>query len=163
MSTQSSVPWLSIVPIAESRSSYNGLLVFLFIALSAGLTAVVVRMLGRGRLRRAPAWDCGYPDGSPLLQYSAESFSQPIRRVFATTLFGASEDVTMPRPGDASPARLEVRMHDIVWETLYAPIAGIVDVIAGRLNVLQFLTIRRYLGLVFWALVSLLVVLAIWR
>jgi hydrogenase-4 component B len=30
------------------------------------------------------------------------------------------------------------------------------------LNVLQFLTIRRYLGLVFFALVTLLLVLATW-
>ena len=32
--TQSTTPWLSIVPIAQGRSSYNGLLVFLFIAAS---------------------------------------------------------------------------------------------------------------------------------
>jgi hypothetical protein len=37
-----------------------------------------------------------------------------------------------------------------------------VDNVAGRLNHLQFLTIRRYLSLVFLALVVLLVVLAIW-
>ena len=32
MPAQAAIAWLSIVPIAESRSSYNGLLVFLFIA-----------------------------------------------------------------------------------------------------------------------------------
>jgi hypothetical protein len=35
-------------------------------------------------------------------------------------------------------------------------------VAADRLNYLQFLTIRRYLSLVFFALVSLLTVLALW-
>src|SRR6266568_3258780 len=34
MPVQSNVDWLSIVPIAESRSSYNGLLVFVFMVLS---------------------------------------------------------------------------------------------------------------------------------
>jgi hypothetical protein len=34
---------------------------------------------------------------------------------------------------------------------------------SARLNYLQFLTIRRYLGLVFFALVFLLVVLALWQ
>jgi len=33
---QASMPWLSIVPIAESRSSYNGLVIFLFLT-SSGL------------------------------------------------------------------------------------------------------------------------------
>src|SRR5438067_538145 len=37
MPVQLSVEWLSIVPIAEARSSYNGLLVFLFIGISASL------------------------------------------------------------------------------------------------------------------------------
>ena len=31
---QASMPWLSIVPIAESRSSYNGLIIFLFLTAS---------------------------------------------------------------------------------------------------------------------------------
>src|SRR3954469_21509508 len=46
MPEQATVPWLSIVPVASSRSSYNGLLVFVFIALSASLAAFVVHRLG---------------------------------------------------------------------------------------------------------------------
>ena len=40
---------------------------------------------------------------------------------------------------------------------------GFVGFATERLNVLQFLTIRRYLTLVFAALVLLLLVLAIWQ
>ena len=46
---------------------------------------------------------------------------------------------------------------------IYAPVAEAVRLAADRLNVLQFLTIRRYLSLVFVALVVLLLVIAIWR
>jgi hypothetical protein len=53
-------------------------------------------------------------------------------------------------------------MHDIVWDVIYAPIARAVGFAADRLNYMQFLTIRRYLSLVFLALVLLLLVLAIW-
>jgi hypothetical protein len=60
------------------------------------------------------------------------------------------------------PARLEVTLTDPIWDTLYAPIAGAVDFAAGRLNVIQSLTIRHYLSFVFVALVGLLLVLAIW-
>jgi hydrogenase-4 component B len=38
-----------------------------------------------------------------------------------------------------------------------------VGLAADRLNRLQFLTIRRYLSLVFLALIFLLLVLAVWR
>ncbi|GAB4118476.1 MAG: hydrogenase 4 subunit B [Rhodothalassiaceae bacterium] len=162
MPVQSGMPWLSIVPIAETRSSYNGLLVFLFIAVSASLAAYVIHHFASRKLRRAPPWDCGFPDQSPNTQYTAGSFAQPIRRVFGTLVFRASEQVTMPPPGDLEPARLTVVIRDLVWEGLYRPIAGTVGSIADRLNVLQFLTIRRYLGLVFALLVLLLLVLAIW-
>jgi formate hydrogenlyase subunit 3/multisubunit Na+/H+ antiporter MnhD subunit len=163
MPAQAHVAWLSIVPIAESRSSYNGLLVFLFIAASAVLSVLAIHAFASRKTRRAPAWDCGFADPSPALQYSAVSFAQPIRRVFATTLFLARERVMMPAPGSAVPARLQVRVRDLIWDTLYMPLAGAVTVASDRLNVLQFLTIRRYLSLVFLALVVLLAVLAIWR
>jgi len=159
---QAAVPWLSVVPVAESRSSYNGLLVFAFIALSTALAAAVVHRLGSRALRRAPAWDCGFPDPSPATQYTATSFAQPIRRVFATHLFAARERVVLPPPGDAAPARLTVQLRDLAWEGLYVPLAAAVSFAADRANALQFLTIRRYLSFVFLALVALLLVLAIW-
>jgi hydrogenase-4 component B len=162
MPVQSGIAWLSIVPIAESRSSYNGLLVFLFIALSGTLAAFAIHRLASAKLRRGPAWDCGYPDASPATQYTAGSFAQPIRRVYGTLVFGAREHVEMPPPGDMRPARLKVELHDRIWDAIYAPLAGAVAFAADKLNVMQFLTIRQYLTLVFTALVSLLLVLAIW-
>ena len=162
MPPQSAVPWLSIVPIAESRSSYNGLLVFVFVLISASLAALAIHRLASRALRRGPAWDCGFPDPSPATQYSGASFAQPIRRVFGSLLFGARERVDMPVPGDLRPARLAVELRDLVWDGLYAPLAGAIGFLAERLNYLQFLTIRRYLSLVFLALVGLLLVLALW-
>jgi formate hydrogenlyase subunit 3/multisubunit Na+/H+ antiporter MnhD subunit len=162
MPSQAGDPQFSIVPIAESRSSYNGLLVFLFMLLSGSFAAAAIHRLASDKLRRAPAWDCGYPDASPATQYTASSFAEPIRRVFGTSIFFARERVVMPPPGDARPARLEVSLKDPVWDLLYAPIAGAVAFVADRLNRLQYLTIRKYLTFVFVALVGLLLVLAVW-
>jgi len=87
---------------------------------------------------------------------------QTIRRVFGNA-FAAREQVVMPPPGDLGPARLTVTLRDLVWDALYAPIAGAVGFAADHLNHLQFLTIRRYLSLVFLALVSLLLALTLWQ
>jgi formate hydrogenlyase subunit 3/multisubunit Na+/H+ antiporter MnhD subunit len=163
MPSQASVPWLSIIPIAASRSSYNGLLVFLFIAVSASLAAYAIHRLASRAVRRAPAWDCGYPDPNPITQYTASSFAQPIRRVFGTVVFSARERIEMPPPGAMAAARFQITLRDPVWDTLYAPIAGAVAFAAERLNIVQFLTIRRYLSFVMLALIVLLLVLAIWK
>jgi formate hydrogenlyase subunit 3/multisubunit Na+/H+ antiporter MnhD subunit len=155
-------PWLSIVPIAASRSSYDGLLVFVFIVVSAAGAAFAIHRLASRATRRAPAWDCGFPDPSPATQYTAGSFAQPIRRVYGA-VFAAAEHVEMPPPGEVRAARIEVSLRDLVWDRLYAPVAAAVTAAADWLNRFQFLTIRRYLSLVFAALVGLLVVLAVWQ
>jgi hydrogenase-4 component B len=162
MPEQIGVAWLSIVPVAESRSSYNGLLVFLFVAFSASLAVFVIHRFASRELRRAPAWDCGFPEPSPRTQYTAGGFAQPIRRVFGTLVFQACERIEMPPPGDLRPARLHVQLRDLIWDVLYMPLARIVNATATWLDRFQFLTIRRYLGLVFITLVSLLLMLAIW-
>jgi hydrogenase-4 component B len=162
MPPQIGTQWLSIVPIAASRSSYDGLLVFLFMVISGTLAAAAIHRLASDRLRRAPAWDCGYPGTSPATQYTAGSFAQPIRRVFGTVVFRAREHVDMPPPGSTQPARITVDLHDLIWDALYAPIAVAISLAADRLNHLQFLTIRQFLSLVFAALIVLLLVLAIW-
>jgi hydrogenase-4 component B len=162
MPMQIGAQWLSIVPIAASRSSYDGLLVFLFMTISGTLAAFAIHRLASDRLRRAPAWDCGYPDRSPLTQYTASSFAQPIRRVFGTVVFRAREIVEVPPPGNVQPARLTVEIHDLIWDGIYAPLAAGIGIAADRLNHLQFLTIRQFLSLVFGALVILLLVLALW-
>ena len=162
MPYQAGLQWLTIVPIAESRSSYNGLLVFIFVTMSGSIAAFAIHRLASDKLRRSPAWDCGYPDPSPATQYSASSFAQPIRRVYGTSVFHAREIGEMPPPGSTAPARLTVELRDLIWDLAYAPIADFIGGAADRLNILQFLTIRRYLTLVFTALVLLLLVLAIW-
>jgi hypothetical protein len=68
----------------------------------------------------------------------------------------------MPPPGDLRAAHLRVTLRDLAWEWIYAPVTVAVGFTADGLNHLQFLTIRRYLSLVFLALVSLLLALAIW-
>jgi formate hydrogenlyase subunit 3/multisubunit Na+/H+ antiporter MnhD subunit len=162
MPMQADVPWLSIVPIAESRNSYNGMLVMIFVTVSASLTVYFIHRFASHALRRAPPWGCGFSDPPPAAQYSSGSFAQPIRRVFGTLIFRARDHVDMPPPGDPRPARLRIELHDPVWEGMYVPLVGAVGYAADRFNRVQFQTIRRYLSLVFATLVTLLLVLAIW-
>ena len=163
MPVQLSDQWLTISPIAASRSSYNGLLVFAFIAMSAILVVLAIHRLATRAKRSGPAWDCGFPDPSPATQYTGTSFAQPIRRVYGTTVFRTREVVHMPPPGETSAATIERHSHDLIWEWFYAPVAWLIARAADKLNVLQFLTIRRYLGFVFGALIVLLLALALWQ
>ena len=156
---ESSLLWL--VPLGAERSSYSGLTILVAIALLAGVLVFVIHRFASNRARRSAPWDCGFPDPRTETQYTAGSFAQPIRRIFGSTAFAARERVVMPEPGDASAAEFEVTLRDPAWEGIYGPIAGLITGIADRMNVLQFQTIRRYLSLMFAALVLLLLIVAV--
>lgn len=154
------IGWFFISPLGTGGAAYAGFFVFLAVlGLALGLRA----LLGRAwpeRRRRAAAWDGGYPDPSPATQYTASGFSQPLRRVFAASVFRARETVDMPPPGDTRPARLEVRLVDPAWTWGAEPVRRAVEAVTLWLDALQFLSIRRYLTLMFGALVALLLIVA---
>ncbi len=155
--------WLWLTPLEPSQSSYSGLVVLLAAVVVTVAGAAGVHRLANNRVRRAPPWDCGFPDPRPGTQYTGSSFAQPLRRVFGTLVFRAVERVDMPEPGETRPARFDIRLVDPVWTVLYAPLLACVSWVADRANPLQFLTIRRYLSLMFAALVILLSAVALSR
>ena len=78
--------------------------------------------------------------------------------IIGSVVFSARDAVDMPAPGETRPARFATVLRDPSWHWIYAPITRAFVFVTERLNVLQFLTIRRYLVLMFVALVVLLIV-----
>jgi hypothetical protein len=152
----------SLVAFDAARSTYDAPTIAVFLLMSGlAITAAIHRFAGRST-RRAPAWDCCFPEASPLTQYTASSFAQPLRRVYGSSVFGAVELVDMPPPGDVRPSKFGVRLHDYVWNFLYEVPAAAILRFSAQLNKLQFLTIRSYLMLMFAALIVLLLIAAVW-
>ena len=118
MPIQANEAWLSIAPIAESRSSYNGLLVMVFITLPhrwPSLSSIASPRARCGGDRPGAA-------ASPIRRRGPvfrRELRQPIRRVFGTMVFRARDHVEMPPPGDIRPARLRIELHDLIWEGMY--------------------------------------------
>ena len=100
---RAAIPWLSIVPIAESRSSYNGLLVFVFIAIS---TLAAVEIIHRFASRaRAPRSGLGLRlSGRRARPRNTPPAASPSRSAAssATSCSCAREHVDMPPPGDTA-------------------------------------------------------------
>ncbi len=165
MPVQTDIPWLSIVPIAESRSSYNGLLVFLFIALSASLAAAASPplRLARAAARRRPGI-AAFPirarrrNTAPAASRSRSAASS------ARSCSHAREHVTMPPPGDARAGHVRTSSCTIcIWDCdLRADRPAPCATPPTASTSCSSCTIRQYLSLVFVALVLLLLVLAIW-
>ena len=117
--------WMWLTPISHERASYSAPLVFVGI-----LAVVVVTYLllhtRPGAIRRVPLWDCGFEKVTNRMQYTATSFSMPLRRIFGF-LFSIKEHVRrLPETAHrAFPERLQyhLRVRDRFWIWIYQPIA----------------------------------------
>jgi formate hydrogenlyase subunit 3/multisubunit Na+/H+ antiporter MnhD subunit len=144
--------WLLLAPIATERSSYSPLIVLAVIVVVVVATMRIVRRVWHGRVRRAPAWDCGFPLQTPRMQDTAEGFGQPIRQVFEPFF---QMERHLPSPFDSEP-RYWVRVSDRLWEWLYVPIARTAERVARIVGLLQRGRIAVYLTYSFATLIALL-------
>jgi len=142
-----------IAPIAPEQASYSGLILLAGIVGVVGIVFVLVRLLAHGRIRRTPAWDCGYPWQTSRMQDTAEGFGQPIRHMFGT-FFRMERD--LPSPDDRSP-RYRIHIEDRLWPSVYLPIARAVEWLADRISVLQSGRLSIYLLYSFLTLIALLI------
>ena len=150
-STVAAGGWL-LVPVDIDRASYGPVLFLLGVAAGSVLAWLLVRGLYHGRLRRSPAWDCGFPWQTARIQDTAEGFGQPIRQIFEP-LFRMERE--LPSPFDASP-RYRVTIGDHFWHWIYLPIAAGVDRLSRAIGLLQQGRIAVYLLYSFLTLIAVL-------
>ena len=142
--------WLT--PVAEERASYSPLILFLIIFIGFLITFFTVKKFYHGRVRRGPAWDCGYPAQTSRMQDTAEGFGQPIRQIFEF-FFGVIRQV--PNPFDSKP-HYHGETRDRIWELAYLPIARVTEFISSLVGKLQHGRIPIYLLYTFVTLIALL-------
>ena len=145
--------WL-LVPVTVERASYGPVIFLLGVAASFALAFLVVRGFYHGRLRRAPAWDCGFPWQTARMQDTAEGFGQPIRQIFEPFFVMHRE---LPTPFDARP-RYSVVVEDHFWAWVYLPVVALANRIGRLVGLLQQGRISVYLLYSFVTLIAMLVV-----
>jgi len=145
--------WWLLAPISEDRASYSPAVFFGSMALIIPLVYLLVRRYYHGRLKRVPAWDCGFPLQTARMQDTAEGFGQPIRRVFSPFFKRTREH---PSPFDAQP-RYRSIVEDPFWYWVYLPIARLVEHGTRLIAFLQQGRIAVYLLYSFVTLLTLLV------
>ena len=143
--------WL-LAPTSVERASYGPVIFLLGVAASFALAYLIVRRFYHGRLRRAPAWDCGYPWQTARMQDTAEGFGQPIRQIFEPFFVMTRE---LPSPFDARP-RYRVTVEDHFWGWIYLPVVALAERVARLVGLLQQGRIGTYLLYGFLTLVATL-------
>ncbi len=144
--------WLFLTPVDTERASYSPVYFLLAVLGVMLVTALAVHHFYHGRLRRGPAWDCGFPEQTARMQDTAEGFGQPIRLIFEP-FFKIERE--LPSAFDTHP-RYHGRSDDRIWFSLYLPIKHITEKLSFWAALLQHGRIHLYLSYTFVTLVVLL-------
>lgn len=159
--------------IPDPAFGSRGLLVFpsslgelnppwVFMAIAGSLSAVFVFMslLSKKRpIRISPTWDCGMPELSPRMQYSATGYSKPLRRIFSF-LYQPTRKVEIEDEGLSvlrTATRFDSGIRPLFEEILYRPVARLTLFFSQQAKRIQTGHIQIYLGYIFIALILLLI------
>ena len=150
--------WLT--PLSPQVSSYSAPLVVVGMLVTFSLMWTALRRTrGRVALRRSCPWECGFGPLSPRMQYTSQSFSMPIRRIFRPLwhIQEQVEETTVPnQPSFLTSIRHQLLVGDHLWTKLYEPLGHGVSVAARWVGYLQTGRIRNYLAYSFITLLLLL-------
>ena len=157
-SSASGFGWMWLTPIAAARASYSAPIAFLGI-LSVVIMTYLLLHTRPGAIHRTPLWDCGFEKITNRMQYTATSFSMPLRRIFGF-LFSIKEHIRQlpPATHPAFPERLHyhLRVRDRFWGWLYQPVVDASFWLSRRIGRMQHGRIQIYL---IYSFVTILVLL----
>jgi len=151
--------WLWLTPLAGERASYAAAIVILAILAIMVISFLVLRRRG-GSVRRSAVWSCGFPGVNAQMQYTATSFSQPLRRIFSS-VYQPREKHQLANHGHkmlTKRVRYTLHIMDLSWQYVYLPIGKLILVMTQWVHWLHSRTLNTYLT---YSFVTLLVILGL--
>ncbi|MDQ6976344.1 MAG: hydrogenase 4 subunit B [Mariprofundaceae bacterium] len=151
--------WLWLMPIDVTHASYSSPIVLLGMLLLGGLAFWCLHPKGT-TIRRSKMWSCGNPHTHARMQYTASSFSQPLRRIFEA-FYQPDEHVHAERQQHTLLTRrvkYVVHVGDRVVKYLYQPIGRMTLHLAKIIRHEHQRGIHAYLTYTFATVILLLMI-----
>jgi hydrogenase-4 component B len=138
--------------------TYQALLVAMALAVAA-VAILAVSRIGARPARRAPTWTCGIVP-EPAFEYTATSFSKPLRLFFERVLRPEREIVVELHAGTPFPRRVTYHseVDHLIESRAYGPLHRASIAFAVAMRRLQHGTLQLYLAYTVVAVVVLLLV-----
>lgn len=148
------------IPEITSRVWPAGILGVMVAGAAAAFLLLRATGFRRAAVRTGEAWGCGRMGQSPRMEYTAASFAEPLKRVFAA-FYRPTHEVRI----DAHPAseyfvrsmKYEGRLTPWLEQVLYDPLIALLRRLSAEIRRLQAGALHVYLAYVTVALLCLLV------
>jgi hydrogenase-4 component B len=139
---------LTVIPAHTNFSGFSPTYLALFlVAVSVVPVAIYLASRPRGATRRVPVWDGGIVSFKARMQYTATTYSNPVRVTFERFY---RPDVHIDRASDDPAGRsgavhYRTKVLPIFERYLYQPVVRFVQVLARRLQPIQSGDVNLYL------------------
>jgi len=156
--------WLSVAPIMEQgvgvgTTSIAPLIILALLMLSALSISLIIHKYSKFRKARIEeTWNCGV-DQTSKMEYTATSFSKPIRIMFRA-IFQPTREIEKEyvlKPYFKSRIKYKGSIKPIFEDNLYRPQLNFFLKLADKVTILQSGSIQLYLAYIFVTLVVLLI------
>jgi hydrogenase-4 component B len=145
--------------ISQSMSSLDPAAILLSM-LSIGITVIVVIIAGgKRKTAYADSWDCGMSFLTPRMQYTATSFTKPIRLIFKR-IYLPKRDLSISyilKPLFVRSIRYSGEITPFVEKYMYEPLTSLIRRAAAQAKMLQSGNLNLYLGYILITLILLLI------
>lgn len=156
--------WLTVVTLPGSKASQVSTgavapaVLGLILALAVPVILLLTRVIGGKTTRRVDeTWNCGM-HLTPAMEYTATSFSKPIRTIFRL-IFRPSREIRR-EPGGipyfTRTIKYKGRIKPVFEDFLYRPATRTILYLADKIRTLQSGSIHTYLSYIFVTVVVLL-------
>jgi hydrogenase-4 component B len=151
-----------IIHISKTAADLSPLAIL--VAMIAIFIAVIVLIRifsGKTRVTHGDSWDCGIPELTPRMQYTATAYTNPFRRIFEKIFLPIRSTKTeyILKPFIVKSISYTNEITPSFDKYLYKPIVDFIYSIAGKVKLLQSGSIHLYLG---YILITLLLLLLFW-
>jgi len=149
--------WLWLTPVSADRASYSPSIAMFGMLVLGGIVFWLLHPKGQ-RIRRVHCWSCGNPHLNTRMQYTATSFSQPLRRIFSG-IYQPIEHIEIERPDHkllTRSIRYDVHAQDMSWHFIYRPLIALAEGIGAWVAKQHERGVHAYLAYMFVTVLVLL-------
>jgi len=114
---------------------------------------------GRRKTVYADSWDCGIPGLTSRMQYTATAFTKPLRIIYKR-IYLPSRDLKVTylvKPFFVKSIRYGGEITPFFEHYVYEPVTRSINIVAGKVKLLQSGSLQLYLGYILITLIVLLI------
>ena len=149
-----------ILGITQTSATLSPMAILITMVVMLIAVLIFIRLAGgRRKTVYADSWDCGIPGLTSRMQYTATAFTKPLRIIYKR-IYLPSRDLKVTylvKPFFVKSIKYGGEITPFFEHYVYEPVTRSINIVAGKVKLLQSGSLQLYLGYILITLIVLLI------